>query len=107
MRMQNCGRRRAGVSFRPRRPDAPRRGLEEPAPSPRRGSSNMRRSGEALWGVLRDARLRLDPQDDRGNFRRGHRGPLLALVAPVSLAVLIALLPGSAATADDRGPMVS
>src|ERR1700735_2024693 len=102
MRMRNCGKRRHGISFvipNPLpRPEAPQRGLE--------GRSRMRGLGEALWSILRDAkhcfapqdevrdaRLRLTPQEEGGDFRSGHRGRRLTLIAHLSLAVLTALLP--------------
>src|SRR3984957_11169946 len=128
MRMWTRGKHRSGVflgilDLAPR-PEAPRRGLE--------GRSSMRRFGGALSSILRDAKLRLAPQDEvrdakfcfapreevrdarlrltplkeDGDFgarqrRRGH-----ALISPLFLAVLIALLSDSAATADSA-PMVS
>jgi hypothetical protein len=80
----------------------------------------MRGLGEALWSILRDAkhcfapqdevrdaRLRLTPQEEGGDFRSGHRGRRLTLIAHLSLAVLTALLPVPAAIADDRAPVVS
>src|ERR1700729_3338193 len=116
MRMRNCGKRRAGVSFvtlnLPPRPEAPRRGLE--------GRSSMRGLGEALWSILRDAkhcfapqdevhdaRLRLTPLNECGDFGASQWGRGHALIAPLSLAVLIALLPVPAAIADDSAPVVS
>ena len=93
----------------------------------------MRRFGAALSSILRDAKLRLAPQDEvrdaklcfapqeevrdarlrlaplkeDGDFGASQRGRGHALIAPLSLAVLIALLPDSAATAADSAPMVS
>ena len=93
----------------------------------------MRRFGVALSSILRDAKLRLAPQDEvrdakfcfapreevrdarlrltplkeDGDFGASQRGRGHALIAPLSLAVLIALLPDSAATAADSAPMVS
>src|ERR1700729_2800708 len=116
MRMRNCGKRRAGVSFvtlnLPPRPEAPRRGLE--------GRSSMRGLGEALWSILRDAkhcfapqdevhdaRLRLTPLNEGGDLGASQRGRGHALIAPLSLAVLIALLPVPAALADASAPVVS
>src|SRR5580700_7456499 len=89
MRMWNCRKRRAGVSFvildLPPPPEAPRRGLEGPAPSLPRGRSSTRRSGAAFWSLLRDARVLLC----------------------VALAALIALLPVPTAVAQDSAPVVS
>src|SRR5260370_41928670 len=94
-----CGRgtRRAGVSFAPPRLEAPRRGLEGPAPSLPRGRSSMRRLGAAFWSLLRDVRLRLAPHDEVRDAR---------LLLCVALAGLIALLP-IAAAASDSAPIVS
>src|SRR5271163_2175554 len=96
MRMRNSGKPRAGVSFvtlnLPPRPEAPRRGLEEPAPSLPRGRFSTRRAGVALWTILRDARLCLAPLDEVRDAT--------FLVRIVALAALIALLPVPAAAAD-------
>src|ERR1700744_4110599 len=102
MRMRNNGKPRAGVSFRTPRPEAPRRGVEEPAPSLSRGRFSGRRAGGALWAILRDAklrfapedevrdlRLRLAPLDEVSGSRCGHRGRGRVSAASV-LAALIA-----------------
>ncbi len=67
----------------------------------------MRRSGAALWSILRDAKLCFAPQDEGGNSRGARRARGHALVAPGLLAILVALLPVPAAIADDSAPMVS
>jgi hypothetical protein len=67
----------------------------------------MRRSGAALWTILRDAKLCFAPQDEGGDFCTGHRRRGRALIAPVSLAVLIAFLAIGPAGADDGAPLVS
>src|ERR1700722_338911 len=103
MRMWSRGKRRTGVSFvslnHPGRPQAPRRGLEEPAPSLSRGRSSMRRSGAAFWSILRDAKLRLAPQDEVRDAR--------FLVRIVAFVALIAFLPSVAAIADNSAPVIS
>src|SRR6202020_1318938 len=82
--------------------------------------SSMRGLCEALWSILRDAkhcfapqdevhdaRLRLTPLNEGGDFGASQWGRGHALIAPLSLAVLIALLPVPAAIADDSAPVVS
>src|SRR3984957_20625590 len=101
MRMWNCRKRRAGVSFvildlPP--PPSPRRPREGPAPSLPRGRSSTRRPGAAFWSLLRDARLRLAPQDEVRDAR---------VLPCVALAALIALLPVPTAAAQDSAPVVS
>src|SRR3984885_2982840 len=98
MRMWSRGKRRAGVSFTPPRPEAPQRGLEEPAPSLPRGRFSARRTGVASWSILRDAELCFAPQDEVRDAR---------LLLCVALAALIALLPVPRAIADDSAPIVS
>ena len=70
-------------------PEAPRRGLEEPAPSLPRGRFSARRAGVALSSLLPDARLRLAP------------------LASMLMAALLGLLAVSAAIAADPAPVVS
>jgi hypothetical protein len=58
----------------------------------------MLRSGEALWIILRDARLRLAPQDEGGDAR---------FLLCIALAILIAPLFITQAAAQDSAPAVS
>ena len=67
----------------------------------------MRRSGAALWSILRNAKLCFAPQDEGGNSRGARRARGHALVAPGLLAILVSFLPVPAAIANDSAPMVS
>ena len=101
--MRRRGERGAGVSFatpnRRPRPEATRRGCE--------GRFSTRQAGVALWSILRDARLRLVPQDERRGSRRDHRAAPVVLIAFTLLAAPVALLPVRPAAADDGAPVVS